>query len=66
MNTQALELLKKVAFQVQPIMRKRQLRVPLLAEFFPRGGNLVSIPFAASQHLPTTKVTLNCSLHCEI
>ena len=39
--TQAEELLKKVGDQVQPIMKKRQLRVPLLSEFFPRHANLV-------------------------
>lgn len=33
--TQARELLEAVAAQVQPIMRRRQLAVPLLSEFFP-------------------------------
>ena len=41
-SAQAEELLRKVGEQVQPIMRKRQMRVPLLSEFFPRHGNLVS------------------------
>jgi hypothetical protein len=41
---QARELLNKVALQVQPIMRNRQLRVPLVSEFYPRQGNLVTPP----------------------
>ena len=41
MTTQAKELLQEVALQVQPILRRRQWRVPLLSEFYPKNASLL-------------------------
>lgn len=41
LRAQARELLEAVARQVQPIMRRRQLTVPSLVEFFPDNSNLL-------------------------
>jgi len=38
---QARQILEAVAKQVQPILRRRQLTVPLLKEFYPRNGRLL-------------------------
>ena len=38
---QALTLLHRIAKQVQPVMRKRNWRVPLLSEFSPKSPNLL-------------------------
>lgn len=38
---QALPLLQRIAKQVQPVMRKRGWRVPLLTEFSPKNPNLL-------------------------
>lgn len=40
---QARELLEAVAKQVQPIMRRRQLEVPLLSEFYPSNRSLLGL-----------------------
>ena len=40
---EALELLKRVALQVQPIMRKRQWTVRKLSEFVPKSNNLLGL-----------------------
>ena len=40
----ALEILKRVASLVKPIMRKRNWVLPVLAEFFPDNANLLGIP----------------------
>ena len=40
---QARQLLEKIARQVQPLMRRRKLKVPVLAEFFPHRAELVRI-----------------------
>jgi hypothetical protein len=37
----ALEILKRVASLVKPIMRKRNWVLPVLAEFFPDNANLL-------------------------
>ena len=39
----ALEILKRVASLVKPIMRKRNWVLPVLAEFFPDNANLLGI-----------------------
>ncbi len=39
--SKAKELLKQIADQVQPIMRKRQFTCPLLVEFFPKNPQLL-------------------------
>ena len=41
MRRQARALLEQVALQVQPIMRKRSLHVPLLSEFYPANPRLL-------------------------
>ena len=38
---QAQEILEQVAKQVQPILRRRQFKVPLLTEFYPQPRLLV-------------------------
>lgn len=40
---EALELLQRVALQVQPIMRKRQWTVRKLSEFIPKSDNLLGL-----------------------
>lgn len=40
---EALELLKRVALQVQPIMHKRQWAVRKLSEFVPKSNNLLGL-----------------------
>ena len=40
---QARQLLEQIARQVQPIMRRRKLKVPILSEFFPQRAELVRI-----------------------
>ena len=40
---QARQLLEQIAHQVQPIMRRRKLKVPILSEFFPERAELVRI-----------------------
>ncbi|KIY97197.1 DNA damage response protein WSS1 [Monoraphidium neglectum] len=47
----ARQLLESVARQVQPIMRRRQWRVPLLSEFFPRNPNLLGININRGQEI---------------
>ncbi|KAK9824520.1 hypothetical protein WJX72_011052 [[Myrmecia] bisecta] len=42
-SNKAVELLQKVACQVQPVMRTRCFRVPLLSEFDPRNPNLLGL-----------------------
>ena len=39
----ALEILKRVASLVKPIMRKRNWVLPVLAEFYPDNANLLGI-----------------------
>jgi len=39
----AKEILQKACWQVQPIMRKRSWRVPVVAEFLPRSPNLLGL-----------------------
>ncbi len=41
---QVLKLLQQVARQVQPILRSRQWKVPLLSEFYPRNPSLLVRP----------------------
>lgn len=49
-HLQARQLLEQVAKQVQPLMRRHQLRVPLLSEFYPSNPNLlVRRPGSASR-----------------
>lgn len=40
----ALEMLKRVASLVKPIMRKRYWVIPVLAEFFPDDADILGIP----------------------
>ena len=54
---QALALLHRIAKQVQPVMRKRGWRVPLLSEFSPKSPNLLVLS------LPQTQCHLDASLH---
>ncbi|KAL0030955.1 hypothetical protein WJX79_003815 [Trebouxia sp. C0005] len=42
-SAEALELLRRIARQVQPVMRKRGWRVPLLSEFSPKNPNLLGL-----------------------
>ncbi|GFR51103.1 hypothetical protein Agub_g13432, partial [Astrephomene gubernaculifera] len=42
-DNEAKELLAKIAYQVQPLMRRREWRVPLLSEFFPANPNLLGL-----------------------
>lgn len=46
---QARDLLERVAKQVQPLLRRHQLRVPLLSEFFPHNPNLLVREASANQ-----------------
>ena len=40
---EAQKLMEKVAWQVEPIMRKHQWSVPVFAEFLPRGAGLLGL-----------------------
>ena len=40
-TAQALALLQRISQQVQPVMRKRRWKVPLLSEFSPKNPNLL-------------------------
>ncbi|GLC38760.1 hypothetical protein PLESTM_000773000 [Pleodorina starrii] len=42
-DTEAMDWLKRISHQVQPIMRRREWRVPLLSEFFPANPNLLGL-----------------------
>ena len=42
-QAEAQKLLDKVAWQVQPIMRKHKWTVPVLAEFLPKSGGLLGL-----------------------
>lgn len=42
-DVEAKSILEKIAYQVQPIMRKRQFTCPVLKEFFPSRTNLLGI-----------------------
>ena len=49
---QARQLLEAVAKQVQPLLRRHSLRVPLLSEFYPRNANLLVRGAADCRTLP--------------
>ena len=42
-ESEAMELLERIAVQVQPIMRARRWHVPHLHEFFPKDPHLLGI-----------------------
>eukprot|EP00198_Chlamydomonas_reinhardtii_P010778 XP_001700115.1 predicted protein [Chlamydomonas reinhardtii] len=42
-DAEAMAMLKRIAHQVQPIMRRREWTVPLLSEFFPVQTNLLGL-----------------------
>jgi hypothetical protein len=50
-SAEAEALLLQAASQVQPIMRKRQWRVPLLSEFMPRNPNLLGLNVNRGQEI---------------
>lgn len=57
---QALALLHRIAKQVQPVMRKRGWRVPLLSEFSPKSPNLLVLSLPQTQcHLDTSPSPVN-------
>ncbi|KAG2434866.1 hypothetical protein HXX76_007749 [Chlamydomonas incerta] len=42
-DVEAMTMLKQIAHQVQPIMRRREWTVPMLSEFFPAQTNLLGL-----------------------
>ncbi|KAJ3041560.1 hypothetical protein HDV00_009036 [Rhizophlyctis rosea] len=50
-NEEALQLLKRIASMVKPIMRKRGWKVGLLVEFFPNNPNLLGLNVNRGQQI---------------
>lgn len=48
---EAKQILEKVCWQVQPIMKKRRWRVPLVVEFLPRSANLLGLNTNAGEQI---------------